>query len=74
MGTSVSERIRLAVSFDAPENTVIELQGPALAAYYRWLEDGDDTSADELSDAIMEQCEEHVALWTTLNSWDYAQD
>lgn len=74
MGSPVSEKIRLAVSFDAPENTVIELQGPALAAYYRWLEDGDDAAADELSDAIMEQCEEHVAAWTMLRDWDYARD
>lgn len=72
MGTSVTEKIRLAVSFDAPENTIIELQGPALEAYRKWAEDGDDASYDELSDAIMEQCEEHVAAWTMLRDWDYA--
>lgn len=74
MGPSVSEqKIRLAVSFDAPENTVIELQGPTLEAYNRWVEEGSDEAADELSDAIMEQCEEHVAAWTMLRDWDYAR-
>lgn len=72
MGTSVTEKIRLRVSFDAPENTIIELQGRALEAYYKWQEDGDDSAADELADAIMDQCEEHVAAWTMLRDWDYA--
>lgn len=72
MGSPVTEKIRLAVSFNAPERTIIELQGPALDAYNKWVEDGDDISYDELADAIMEQCEEHVAAWTMLDEWNYA--
>lgn len=73
MGPTVTEKIRLTVSFDAPETTTIELQGPALEAYRKWQEDGDDVSADELADAIMDQCEDHVAQWTMLRDWDHAR-
>lgn len=72
MGSPVTEKIRLAVSFNAPENTVIELQGPALEAYRTWVEDQDDASEEALADAIMEQCEDHVAMWTTLDGWNFA--
>lgn len=64
--------VRLVVSFDAPENTTIVLQGPALTAYYEYLEDESDEAADALSEAIMDQCEEHIAAWTMLRDWDYA--
>lgn len=64
--------IRLRVSFNAPENTVIELQGPALEAYKAWVESGSDEDESYLADMLMEQSEDHVAMWTTLEEWDYA--
>lgn len=63
--------VKLRVTFDAPENTEIVLQGPALQAYYDWL--GGEGSEDELAEAIMEQCEGHVAMWTMLRDWNYAE-
>lgn len=64
--------VRLAVSFQAPENTIITLQGPALAAYYEYLEDGSDEAYDLLAEAITDQCEDHIVMWTYLDHWDNA--
>jgi len=63
--------IKLRVSFDAPETITLVLQGPALQAYYDWM--SGEGSEDELAEAIMEQCEEHVAMWTMLRDWDHAE-
>jgi len=75
MGPPVNEQqpVRLSVRFNAPENTVIELQGPALAAYREWVETQSTEDEQYLADMIMEQCEDHVAMWTTLDEWDFAQ-
>lgn len=71
MGTSVTEKpVRLSVRFNRPENTVITLQGKTLDAYRIWQEDGDEVAEEFLANMIMEQCEDHVALWTTLDEWD----
>lgn len=62
--------VRLAVSFRAPERTVIQLQGPTLDAYYEWLETEDDEAEVALAEAILDQCEGHIEMWTTLDEWD----
>jgi hypothetical protein len=75
MGSTVSDQyenpVKLTVSFDAPETTTIVLQGPTLQAYYDWL--AGDIEEDDLSEAIMEQCEDHVTQWTRLRDWDTAR-
>lgn len=70
MGCPVSEPVRLRVSFDAPETTTIELQGPALQAYRDWQAGLIDEEVFE--EVVMEQCEDHVAQWTLLRDWNEA--
>lgn len=65
--------VKLAVSFDAPENTTIVLQGPALAAYYEWMESGDDGDYEYFMDKLHEQVEDHIAQWTMVRDWDLAR-
>lgn len=62
--------VKVWVEFRPPEPTVIELQGPALRAYYRWLEEADDASEEWLEEKIYEQCENHIVLWSRLHEWD----
>lgn len=62
--------VKVSVSFRPPEPCVIELQGPALRQYYRWLEDPDEGNEDELEQRIYEQMEHHILLWTQLDNWD----
>jgi len=76
MGSTVSQYenpVKLAVSFDAPENTTIVLQGPALAAYYEWMESGDDGDYEYFMDKLHEQVEDHIAQWTMVRDWDLAR-
>lgn len=63
--------IKLRVSFDAPETTTIVLQGPTLQAYLDWS--AGDIDEEDLAEAIMAQCEDHVASWTMLREWDHAE-
>lgn len=62
--------VKLSVSFDAPENTTIVLQGPALKAYYEWMESGDDGDYEYFMDMLHEQLEDHIAQWTMVRDWD----
>jgi hypothetical protein len=57
------------VKFNPPDPTVIRLQGPALRAYEQWLEDPSWDNEEALTDAIYEQCEHHVLMWSTVNEW-----
>lgn len=73
MGSTVSQyddAVKLTVSFDAPENTTIVLQGPALEAYYDWKSSGDDADYDYFMDKLTEQLEDHIAQWTMVRDWD----
>ena len=73
MGSTVSQyenAVKLSVSFDAPENTTIVLQGPALTAYYAWMESGDDGDYEYFMDMLHEQLEDHIAQWTMVRDWD----
>ncbi len=62
--------IRLRVSFDRPESTSVVLQGPALQAYYEYLESGDDGDYDYFVDMLHDQLEDHIAAFTTIRDWD----
>lgn len=63
--------VRVRVAFNAPDPAHIELQGPALRAYHRWVEDGGSfDSENDLADAIYEQCEDYILNWSTLDTWD----
>lgn len=57
------------VRFDPPDPCVITLQGPALRAYERWLEDPSWENEEELTDAIYEQCENWVMMWSSVAEW-----
>lgn len=61
--------VKLAVSFEAPENTTLVLQGPALAAYYNWMESGDEGDYEYFMDMLHEQLEDHIAQWTFISDW-----
>lgn len=61
--------VKLTVSFDAPENTTIVLQGRALQAYYEWMESGDDADYEYFREMLQEQLEDHIAAWTMVRDW-----
>lgn len=63
--------IRLRVSFTAPDPTNIVLQGPALDAFYTWLESGDEADHDTFIEALTDQLEDHIAQWTMIDEWDH---
>lgn len=65
------EPVRLSVSFTAPDPTSIVLQGPALEAFYVWLESGSDEDHDEFIDKLADQCEDHIAQWTMIEEWNH---
>ncbi len=58
------------VAFEAPDPTVIKLQGPALRAYEAWLLDPSWQREEDLADAIYEQCEHYVMMWSSIESWE----
>jgi hypothetical protein len=62
--------VHIRVGFDAPPTTIIELQEVALNAYQQWKEDPSDDNEEYLADCIYEQCESHIAAWSTLDFWD----
>jgi hypothetical protein len=73
MGSTVSQYenpVQLAVSFNAPENTQVVLQGPTLEAWRDWQESGDEADYSAFLDLLHEQLEDHFALWTTIDKWD----
>lgn len=59
--------IKLRVTFNRPESTSVVLQGPALDAYYEWLDSGDDGDYDYFLDELHNQVEDHIAGFTTIN-------
>lgn len=61
---------KIRVEFTPPEPTTIVLQGLALEAYKAWQADPSWENEEYLTDEIYEQCEHHIAAWTTLRSWD----
>lgn len=63
----------IEVTFEAPDPTVIRLQGPALNSYNRWLEDPSWDNEEALADAIYQQCENHVTMWSTVRNWEYVK-
>lgn len=66
--------ILVRVKYDGPSNKVIELQGPSLRAYHRWLEDGGTARSEEdLAQAILDQTSDHILRTTGLYDWTYAE-
>lgn len=59
--------VKLRVSFNRPESTSVVLQGPALDAYYEYLESGDDGDYDYFVDMLHDQLEDHIAAFTTID-------
>lgn len=62
--------VQLSVSFEAPAPAFITLQGEALDAYYVYQEDPSDENEAYLADRIYDQCEDHIAAWSSLDSWE----
>lgn len=74
MGRSVSVyddgNVQLSVSFSAPENTTVVLQGYALEAYNTWRETGDDGDYEWFVEMLNDQLTDHVLAWTFVDDWD----
>jgi hypothetical protein len=63
--------VKLRVSFDAPESITMVLQGPTLQAFYDWQ--AGEIDEDAFTEAVYGQCEDHVANWTQIREWNYAE-
>lgn len=61
--------VQLRVSFDAPADTTITLQGGALEAYYEWQADPSEENENYLTERIYDQCMDYVAMWSTIEEW-----
>lgn len=66
------DAVRLAVSFDAPENTWITLQPPVRELFLAWQDSGADEDYDVFMEALHEQLADYMAAWTFIRDWDYA--
>jgi hypothetical protein len=63
--------VDVRVSFYRPDPTVIRLEnGPALRAYYKWLEEPTSKNEEALAEYIWDHCEDYVLQWTTLDEWE----
>lgn len=63
--------VDVRVNFNAPPSTTVRLyDGPALRAYYKWLEHPSWENEEALAEYIWNHCEDHVLAWTTLAEWD----
>jgi hypothetical protein len=65
--------VKLRVSFDRPESTIVVLQGPALDAYFEWQESGDDGDYDYFLDELHNQLEDHIVTYTMIRDVDPAR-
>jgi len=63
--------IRLHVSFTRPDSAEVVLQGPALEAFYTWLETGDEQDHIEFTEKLLEQMEDHIIAWTHIDEWTH---
>jgi hypothetical protein len=62
--------VQLSVSFSAPENTTVVLQGLALEAYNTWRETGDDGDYDWFVQMLNDQLADHILEWTLVDDWN----
>lgn len=63
--------VDIRIEFEKPDPNVIRLEnGPALRAYYRWLENPSHQNEMRLADYLFEQCEDYILQWTTLGFWE----
>jgi hypothetical protein len=63
--------VDVRITFEKPDPTVIRLEnGPALRAYYRWLEEPTWKNEQILADYLFEHCEDYILQWTKLEEWD----